>query len=700
MLNKVHMTSSLTSPPEDPSLSLRQDIRFLGEILGHTLKTQVGQSLYEIIETIRRLAILVEKGDKTASSLLLACLGNLNGSQMKVVVRAFSHFLSLANIAENTHRLRRIRAYQRAPQALAQPGSIVAMFGELIGKGITKEALHEACLDLQIDVVFTAHPTEVTRRTIMKKNDHIGQMLLRLDAIDKTPKEAEEYKTVLEREITSIWCTPELREAPPTPLDEVKWGLTVIEGSVFEALPRFCRNLDEALIQYTGKGLGQEAVPVRFSTWMGGDRDGNPNVTQEITRKTILLNRWMAAELYAKALEMLTAELSMTDCDQKMREKVGNVKEPYRVLLKELRVKMGDTKRWIEEALDNPTFLKENIFQTAQELLTPLKMCHASLMACNMALIANGPLLDLIRQVACFGLSLVRLDIRQEASKHSKLMSEITQLNQLGDYQGWAEAEKLQFLTEIWQDRNKLQLSLPQLSDDAKEVWATFPMLKEQPKESLGYYVISMASCPSDVLLVMVLQKLAEIQNLLPPVPLMERVEDLQNAGDFLDKLLNVAWYKEVCQSCQMVMIGYSDPCKSSGILSASWAQYSAQEDLVQTAKHHQVALTLFHGRGGTVGRGGAPAHMAILSQPKGSVNGRLRVTEQGEVIRFKYRLKDRAIRTLELYTSSILHATLIPPKPPKLKWRKLMIRLSQKAQTAYQDMTSHPDFFEYFKTV
>ena len=482
-------------------------------------------------------------------------------------------------------------------------------------------------------------------------------------------------------------------------MDEARWGFAVIEHSLWRALPDFLRGVDELLAGCCGARLPLTAAPLRFASWMGGDRDGNPNVTAQVTAEVLLQARRLAAELYLRDVERLITELSMHRASPALRERVGDTPEPYRALLRQLRSRLFATRDWAAAALQDGRAPDAAVLQDNGELLEPLLLCHDSLSACGMGRIADGPLLDCLRRARTFGLFLVRLDIRQDASRHTAALDEITAWLGLGRYAEWGEAQRLEFLQRELANPRPLLPAQHRPSADTAEVLATCKVAATAPAAALGSYVISMAGAPSDVLAVQLLLKEAGLQRPLRVVPLFETLDDLERAGSAIDRLLAVPGYRARLDGPQEVMIGYSDSAKDAGTLAAAWEQYRAQEALVEVCCRHGVELLLFHGRGGTVGRGGGPAHAAILSQPPGSVAGRFRVTEQGEVIRFKFGLPGVAEQNLNLYLAAVLEATLLPPPAPTAEWRALMERLAADGLAAYRAVVrEHPQFVEYFR--
>lgn len=678
----------------DRDAPLRKDVRLLGELLGETLKEQVGIELYDKVEKIRQLSKETYEGDDSKLTQLNALLSQLAPQEMLVVVRAFSHFLNLANIAENVHRIRRTQWYQQHLQSSIQPGSLEAIFKTLNQQRISPDNMLAAVLRLKIDLVLTAHPTEVMRRTLMQKFDTIASLIGQNELTDRTKQE-------IYAELTAIWQTDEIRRKRPTPVDEAKWGFAVVETSLWSALPDFLRDLDAHLLKWTGHRLPLTATPIRFSSWMGGDRDGNPNVTAKITEEVCLLARWVAADLYEKEITHLSAVLSMQQCNHKLRTLVGNEHEPYRAFLRPLKRKLAQTKQFLEELLANKPVVSLEVILEKAELLEPLMICYESLQDCHAGAIADGELTDLIRRVSAFGIGLLPLDIRESAAKHTELLNEITKLLGLGAYADWSEEQRQHFLLSTLEKDQRLIYAHLSLSDVAFATWDTFKMIARQLRSQLGSYVISMVHQPSDILAVCLLQREAGIQEPLPVVPLFETREALLNAANCLNTLLKHAWYKQYLNGKLQVMIGYSDSGKDAGVIAAAWAQYQAQEQLVAMAEAQQIELTLFHGRGGSIARGGAPAHMAILSLPPGAVNGCLRVTEQGEVIRNKYGLRQRARRSLEIYTTATLEAMQVLNAKPKQQWRDEMSRLSEISFKGYRQVVKEDKaFIPYFEAV
>lgn len=689
--------------------ALREDVRLLGNFLGDTLKQQSGQALFDQVEDIRKYAKGARDGDAQAEKQLSDILQNLKDEDTLPLTRAFTHFLNFANLAEQYHVVRLRRDHQSQPNTeLNQNNVLQHLFKECEQKQIDQKTLYQTIHDLSIELVLTAHPTEVSRRTLIQKYDDITQCLADLDQRKLTPIEHEHLTKQLKQQITSAWQTDEIRQNRPTPIDEAKWGFTTIEQTLWTAVPQFIRELDDLVQQHCGKRLPLTSAPIRFASWMGGDRDGNPNVTHDVTQRVLLLSRWKAADLFLKDIAGLRWELSMQQCTPELAAEVNGHAEPYRERLRNLRDRLQNTLHWLDSKMRGLHADDTGVIHSTQELLEPLLACHASLSACQMQDIADGHLLDVIRRASCFGIELVKLDIRQESTRHRQAVSAITAYLGLGEFSTWTEQSKQTWLVQELSNKRPLLPHYPELkatdalaNADVQEVFATMRMLSEQPSESLGAYIISMAEYPSDILAVMLLQKEAGIKHPLRVVPLFETLDDLDHAADTIDQLLSLPWYKQRINGKHEVMIGYSDSAKDAGFMSANWAQYRAQEQLTDVAQKHGIALTLFHGRGGSISRGGAPTHQALYAQPPGSIQGAIRVTEQGEMIRFKFGVEAIAIQNLEIYCAATLKATLLPPPKPQPEWRELMDIMTADSVRLYREtVREHPDFVRYLRTV
>ncbi|MCT8761540.1 phosphoenolpyruvate carboxylase [Glaesserella parasuis] len=676
--------------------SMRSNIHMLGDFLGETIRDAQGNEILDLIENIRILSRASRSGDEKSREQLLDILANISNEDVIPVARAFSQFLNLTNIAEQYHTISR----HNKDAALGER-SMGALFTRLKAQNVPAEKVIATVEKLLIDLVLTAHPTEVTRRSLVHKHVEINRCLNRLEHNDLTDTETTKLKRRLMQLIALAWHTNEIRTQRPTPVDEAKWGMAVIENSLWKAVPEFCRQLNFHLEKNFGVQHPVGLAPVRFSSWMGGDRDGNPFVTAETTRKVLRMNRYKAAELFLEDIKSLADELSVIHATDAFRAKYGDHLEPYRVVVKDLRAKLIKTLAYYDELLqDKPlTISRDEILTDDEQLWEPLYDCYQSLHQCGMRIIANGGLLDCLRRIRCFGLGLSRLDIRQESTRHEMAIAEITRYIGLGDYSQWTEDDKQAFLVRELSSRRPLVPTNWTPSPETKEILDTCKVVAEQPEGVISAYVISMAREASDVLAVHLLLKEAGCKTTIPVSPLFETLDDLDHCEKVMTDLFNIGWYRGVINNKQMVMIGYSDSAKDAGMLAASWAQYRAQEALVNLSEKYNVELTLFHGRGGTIGRGGAPAHAALLSQPPRSLKNGLRVTEQGEMIRFKLGLPAVAVSSLDLYASAILEANLCPPPEPKQEWRDVMDKGSEISCDIYRGIVrGEPDFVPYFR--
>jgi phosphoenolpyruvate carboxylase len=686
---------------DDPHRPLRDDVRLLGELLGQTLRAIEGDELFGAVERVRALAKRARAGANDDFETLAGELSRMPVEFALPVARAFSHFLHLANIAEQHHRIRRRRVYEREKNAPPQRGACAEAFPRFLASGISPEALHQAVASLRIELVLTAHPTEIARRTLVQKYNRIAACLAQQDRDDLTRPEREQIHAALLREIMAAWGTSDVRAERPTPIDEVRGGLVLFEESLWDAVPRYLRGVDRALRSATGQGLVLHAAPITFGSWIGGDRDGNPNVTPEVTRRACLLSRWVAASLYLQEIEALRSELSINAATDELRAAAGVTHEPYRELLRGVRTRLLRTVQWIEASLDADADVPrdDSTYLESVDLAAALHACAESLQRTGYGELASGRLADIQRRLATFELTLARLDVRQEAERHTAALAEILAALGLGAYAEWDEQARLEFLAR--------ELRAPRLSGfpdinaspDVRDVIDTFRAIAAIPRSSLGAYVITMASAASDVLAVLLLQQIAGVRDPLRVVPLFETSRDLQHAAAVLDALFRMDWYRERIGGRQEVMIGYSDSAKDVGRFAAAWDLYRAQEQVVEVSRRHDVAVTLFHGRGGSVGRGGGPTYLAIMSQPPGSIDGTLRVTEQGEMLQALFGLPEIAMRTMDVYTTSTLEAWLLPAAVPQPEWRVFMDTLHDVARDAYRAMVyDDPRFLEYFR--
>uniref|UniRef100_M4DK38 phosphoenolpyruvate carboxylase n=1 Tax=Brassica campestris TaxID=3711 RepID=M4DK38_BRACM len=687
-----------------------------------------GEEVREFVQECYEVAADYDGNRNTAK---LEELGNmltsLDPGDSIVVTKSFSNMLSLANLAEEVQiayrrRIKKLKKGDFADEASATTESdIEETLKRLLQLNKTPEEVFDALKNQTVDLVLTAHPTQSVRRSLLQKFGRIRDCLTQLYAKDITPDDKQELDEALQREIQAAFRTDEIRRTPPTPQDEMRAGMSYFHETIWKGVPKFLRRVDTAL-----KNIGiNERVPynaplIQFSSWMGGDRDGNPRVTPEVTRDVCLLARMMAANLYFSQIEDLMFEMSMWRCNEELRVRAEVQRcakrdakhyiefwkqipsnEPYRAILGDVRDKLYNTRERARQLLSSGVsdIPEDSVFTSVDQFLEPLELCYRSLCDCGDRPIADGSLLDFLRQVSTFGLALVKLDIRQESDRHTDVLDAITQHLGIGSYKEWSEEKRQEWLlSELSGKRPLFGHDLPK-TEEIADVLDTFKVISELPHDSFGAYIISMATAPSDVLAVELLQRECGITHPLRVVPLFEKLADLENAPASVARLFSIEWYRNRINGKQEVMIGYSDSGKGAGRLSAAWQLYKTQEELVKVAKEYGVKLTMFHGRGGTVGRGGGPTHLAILSQPPDTIHGQLRVTVQGEVIEQSFGEEHLCFRTLQRFTAATLEHGMHPPVSPKPEWRVLMDEMAVIATEEYRSVVfKEPRFVEYFR--
>lgn len=668
--------------------ALRSNVRLLGRILGETIQAAEGRELFDTVEQIRQCSKTAREEDSLDA--LYGLLKQLDDDTVLSIARAFAQFLNLANIADQHHTIARYTQDQFAAS------SVMNNTLHLLQQSHSPEAIAQALNALHIDLVLTAHPTEITRRTLIHKHGELNQCLEALDSAANSADVVSSTYQRIEELVAQIWHTHEFRSERPSPEDEARWGFAVIENSLWDAVPAFIAQMEALCAANELPSPRDDWKPLQISSWIGGDRDGNPNVTAKITQRVLLLAQWQACDLLHRDVAMLHEELSVNTASAALLTRCDYAREPYRATLKPLREQLKTQRQAIEQALAGGEPPKPLI---REDLLSPLEACYASLQDVGLSVIARGALRDTLLRVRSFGPHLIKLDIRQESGRHAQVLSELTQALCVGNYADWSETERVNWLRNELNSPRPLIPSQWEPSADVKEVLDTFYVIAQTPLDALGCYVISMARSASDVLAVQLLLKTTGCSLSIPVSPLFETLDDLDNAPAIMTSLLECEDYKRRIGNRLVIMIGYSDSAKDAGMLTAGWAQYRAQEALLTICEAQGVNLQLFHGRGGTIGRGGAPAHQALLSQPPGSLQHGLRVTEQGEMIRTKLGLTPLAINTFGQYASAILQANLLPPPAPDGAWRGLMDRLAADACDHYRGwIREEPNFVPYFR--
>jgi len=712
---------------------LREDDSLLRQIFFSVLRHH-HPNLANKVDVIYALSqAWCNSNEDTDFELLEKYLNGLKPEEMILVASSFSHMLNLHNLTEEVNASQTERAVRLGEIENPTRTTNRSLIKLTSVNGYKPEDVYKQLCSQCVELVLTAHPTQALRASLLKKYAMVRKELDNLHTKRMSNYERVECLESIKSYVQGAWRTDEIRRQRPSPQDEMRGGLSYFNTVIFDIVAVFHRRIDTALANIKQPRLPLDHSLFKFGSWMGGDRDGNPNVTSETTRDVVVIARLEAVNAYFKAVEGLMFDLSIWRCSPQLKEYAQKVvareerdvsrvseerkkrnyadfwvpiplTEPFRVVLSSMRDRLYTTREVLHQCLIYPTMsvrtaLKERAaYADVEELLEPLKLMYDSLMSTGDEAVANARLLDLIRQVRTFGLAMMRLDIRQESTRHMEVIDTITTYLGMGSYAEWDEAKRVEFLTSELKGRRPLFPPGLEMSPDVAEVVATFRQLGELPADSLGAYIISMARTASDVLAVVLLQRECGVKDYLRVVPLFETLDDLTNAPSTMRTLLTNEWYHAHIKGVQECMIGYSDSGKDAGRLAAAWALYEAQEKITAVAKEHGVKLVLFHGRGGTVGRGGGPTHMAIRSQPSGTIQGTLRVTVQGEIIEQQCGEREVCFRTLDLYTSAVLEACMDPPPAPKEEWRNMMTLLAAASCKEYRAIVfQRPEFVEYF---
>ncbi len=722
--NALRQTESQSSQAR-----LRQKIRLLGNLLGETIVEQEGAELFALEEEIRQLAKARRAGDPDAAARILARVESLvvDLDKTMAVLKAFTAYFQLVNLAEEEQRARVLweRALRVEQEGRPMRETITAAIQTLREEGLTADQLRELLQELVIMPVFTAHPTEAKRRAILLKLRRLSQLLYELDFHRLLPSEEQERVKRIHEIITALWQSDETRQRRPTVLDEVRQGLYFFETTLFDLVPQIYRELEQALEQaYPGESFSLPPF-LRYGSWMGGDRDGNPFVTLQVTEETLREHKGRALRLYAARVEDLYNHLTMArtrvgftpeflrslEADLKLvpPEELDVLErfsmEPYRqklILMYRRLMAAADEngKPWAKQ-VPNP-----RAYHRVDDFLRDLELIRESLERNRGHRLAQGQLADLICQARVFGFHLATLDIRQHSDRHRSAVAEIFQRYQLvNDYAKLPEEEKIRLLTQEIQSPRPLTAQLD-FSPETNESVALFRLIREARSridpEAIQTYIVSMTTSVSHILEVLLLAKDAGLFGKLDVAPLFETIQDLDQAGQVMTTLFENPIYREHLaqrEDRQQIMIGYSDSNKDGGYLRANWMLYKAQKSLAQTCDAHGVKLWLFHGRGGSIGRGGGPANRAILAQPAESIRGRIKMTEQGEVISNRYGNPRIAHRHLEQVVNAVL---LSSGRRPRLareeEWAHVLEEVSRYAEEKYRSLVDRPEFLTYFQ--
>ncbi|MDE3088704.1 MAG: phosphoenolpyruvate carboxylase [Chloroflexota bacterium] len=719
-------------------MDLSATIRYLGELLGQAISEQESPVLFDTEERIRALAKARRAGDESAAAELAAQVAALSTDEARAVASAFTLYFDLANLAEEAQRVDALRERERAQYPAPIGESIAEAIAALKQRGVSAEQM--ACLlsDLRIELVLTAHPTEAKRRTILSKLKRISEIVHALNDPNALPRERDVSTAAISAEITSLWLTHRARTRRPAVTDEVRTGLYFVDAILWDALPRIYADLDAALAQHYPE-LSAPPRWLTFASWIGGDRDGNPNVTTEVTAETLRLHRGLAVERHRAELQDLARRISLDehrvppprelqtwlDSRHPFPARVAfletrYVNEPYRLILSLLA---SDLEHASKD--DMTARLLEDTPHTARlhpsDLTVPLDWIARAIPP----RLVQDRLKTVRRQLDIFGLHAARLDIREDSARLASTLGEILRaLNLAPDFETADHPAQTRLLLDLLAqpERPASLAKNPGVTAETAETWALFRLLarvqKVYGRDLLGPFIISMTRGPADVLTALVLARWAGCAEGMPLVPLFETLDDLDAAPRILADLFAHDAYRAHLAALngeQIVMIGYSDSNKDGGYLAANWALYQAQESITHVCRAHGIRLTLFHGRGGTVARGGGPANRAIRAQPPGTVNGRIRVTEQGETIVSRYSDAELAHRHLEQIVSAVFlasvtsdewrvtreasHVTRHPPPDALPTWRAAMSAMSVVARDTYRALVSEArDFVDYWR--
>jgi phosphoenolpyruvate carboxylase len=720
--------TAATTDISSKDLPLREDVRLLGRILGETLREQEGEASYTLIESVRRAAVRFRKTQDDRDRVELEkTLDALSPSEALVVVRAFSYFSQLSNIAEDLHHNRRHRAHLQSGSP-PKDGSLSLALERIEEKQLGKETLQAFLDSALISPVLTAHPTEVQRKSILDCQLIISGLLSDRDRIAMTPDELAENEEALHRFVLILWQTRMLRTAKLTVADEIKNGLEFYRYTFLNEIPKIYAALEKQLEARVDKDIKVPPL-LRVGSWIGGDRDGNPFVTHDVMDYAVQQHSALVFEHYLSETHLLGRRLSLTDrlvdvsddlrtlSDASPDRATSRTDEPYRRALILIYSRLSATAKHLGHEISHlpPVGKNAQPYAAAHEFIADLDVLIDSLFKHGAVYLARGRLANLRRAAEVFGFHLAPLDMRQHSAILEQTVSEL--LGTGGTYSALAETEKRKALLAALQAGKPLLGDLAEYSEVAQSelrIMQTAANIHRRfGRAALPNHIISKTDAVSDMLeLALMMQQVSLLESGAAPtlhiniIPLFETIEDLRGCGPIMGELFSIPYYRELLKSrgnTQEVMLGYSDSNKDGGYLTANWELYKAELVLVQVFAKHGVELRLFHGRGGTVGRGGGPSYDAILAQPPGSVNGQIRITEQGEVISSKYSNPEIGRRNLETLIAATMEATLLHrhgADSAMPEYHRIMEELSLNAFAAYRKLVYEtPGFTEYFFT-
>ncbi|WP_274653941.1 phosphoenolpyruvate carboxylase [Paenibacillus humicola] len=726
--------STITGNRTHTNNLLRRDVRFLGNILGDVLVHQGGHELLENVEKIREMskALRAEFVPELYEEFKQV-IGHLSPEIRYQIIRAFAIYFQLVNIAEQNHRIRRKRDYERSAGETVQPGSIESAVQALTEQGIPEADVESMIEGISLELVMTAHPTEATRRAVLDIHQRIAGDMMELDNPTLTYRERERLRDKLLNEVLTLWQTDELRDRKPTVVDEVRNGLYYFDETLFEVLPSVYEELERCLDKYYPGKRWHVPAFLRFGSWIGGDRDGNPSVTASVTWETLTMHRSLALEKYEALLNELMGHLSfsatiVTVSDELLeslkrdREEVElrgvdpwrNEKEPYRVKLTYMLEKLANTR---DGALKGST----KRYNSAEELKEDLMIIDRSLRHHFADCVADTHIRKLVRQVELFGFHLAALDVRQHSKEHENAMAEIlANMNIVDDYAALGEQDKIELLSRLLNDPRPLTSSHFDYSESTRECLDVYHTIYQAQQEfgsrCITSYLISMTQGASDLLEVMVFakevglfrkDKTGAVRCTLQAVPLFETIDDLHAAPEIMEQLFALPIYRQSVEAMgnqHEIMLGYSDSNKDGGVVTANWELRVALNAITGAARKFGVKLKFFHGRGGALGRGGMPLNRSILAQPPHTIGAGIKITEQGEVLSSRYALKGIAHRSLEQATWALVTAARLAKYPAEeaqavAEWEQISKTISETALEKYQDLIFRdPDFLTFFK--
>jgi phosphoenolpyruvate carboxylase len=709
----------------EADVRLRNDIRLLGRILGDTVRDQEGADVFDLVERIRQTSIRFHRADdKVARGELELILDSMSNSQTVRIVRAFSYFSHLANIAEDQANIRRMREGSKAGTT-PSTGTLARTLLNAHAAGISATNLCKFFATALVSPVLTAHPTEVRRKSTMDREMEIAALLDRRERVQLTPEELAASDEQLRRAVLTLWQTNLLRRTRLTVLDEVANGLSFYDYTFLHEVPRLHCRLEDRLNEGEGATQGELASFLQMGSWIGGDRDGNPFVTADVMRGTLKMQSSRVLRFYLDELHVLGSELSLAahlaDVSKDLRalaelspdKSPHRSGEPYRLAVSGIFARLTATAARLEVETTRAAVGEAAPYANAGEFKADLDILYRSLITNNSRVIARGRLRHLRRAVDCFGFHLASLDIRQNSAVHERTVAELIDAAMPGmSYLALNEEARIALLTAELRSTRPLTSAFVKYSEETVSELGVFHAAAEAHArfgtKAIPQCIISMCKGISDMLEVAVLLKEVGLvdpsgRSAINIVPLFETIEDLQASSRIMHRILSMHDYRKLVDSrgsVQEVMLGYSDSNKDGGFITSGWELYKAEIDLVEVFEKHHVRLRLFHGRGGSVGRGGGPSYDAIIAQPGGAVNGQIRITEQGEIISSKYANADVGLDNLEVLAAATLEASLLQPRQsaPRAEYLQAMEQLSAHAFKAYRGLVYETEgFADYF---